>query len=214
MAKVTRENIEGFVGPMLCRKTLYLLDQINAAEAVGENVLVIKPAVDVRFGLYEIRSRNGGVHAATPVGYSGEIVELVTGMGYDLLAIDEGQFFDGELPDVVLHVTENLGIRVAYTALNKNFRGEPFGPVPKLMAISTKLKVMEARCTYDLRNGTNKKCGASAYHTQRLINGEPAPWDSPIVLVETLGEESVVTYTARCERHWKVPGMPKRVNLK
>ena len=214
MAKRTRENITGYVGPMFCRKTLMLLHQIGAAEAVGEKVVVIKPAVDDRFAQNEIRSRNGGSHEAIPVDSSRAILKLITKEHPDLVAIDEAQFFDEELPEVVLCLAEEVGIPVAFAALNKDFRGEPFGPVPRLMAISTELVMIPSRCTFNMGNGKGRKCGADAKHTQRLINGQPAPYDSPIVVIEKLGKKSVVSYEARCPDHWFVPGMPTRVNLK
>jgi thymidine kinase len=145
------------------------------------------------------------------VASSTEIIGLARESLADLVAIDEAQFFDEHLPQVVLYLVEEAGIPVAFTALNKDFRGEPFGPVPKLMAISTELVMITSRCTYS--NGGKRKCGAEAKHTQRLINGQPAPYDSPIVVIEKQGEGNVVTYEARCPDHWYVPNMPKRLDL-
>lgn len=199
------------MGPMYASKTLFLLHDIHAAEAVGERVAVFKPSVDVRYQEMEIRSRAGGCHRAIAVNSSKELVDLVEAMKLrpDLVAIDEAQFFDRVIANAVLYLAET-GYRIVYSALNTNFRGEPFGPVRDLMPISSELRMVTARCTCPVGNGSERKCGADAQFTQRLINGKPAPYNSPEIIIDIPGETEV-RYEARCADHWKVPGMPKRI---
>jgi len=208
-----REIIRGYVGPMFGKKTLLLLNDVFAAEAVGEEVLVFKPSVDVRYGQSEIKSRAGGCHQAIAVNDSREIVRVVERierkMRPNLVAIDEAQFFDPMIPEVVLYLSES-GYQIVYSALNMNYRGEPFGPVRDLMPISTELTMVTARCTYPTGNGGSRKCGAEAKYTQRLINGLAAPYESPEVVIDMPGKTEV-RYEARCVDHWEVPGMPKRL---
>lgn len=218
-----RQPIVGFVGPMNARKTLLLLDFIFAAEAVGENVLVYKPEFDDRFGIDIIKSRCGGSHSAIPVPASPQS-DLKACSSFvlkhtlkqrprpDIVAIDEVEMFDDDIAEAVLRLTE-LGVQVVYSGLNSNYRGEPFTDgMRDLMPISTRLEVLTARCTYS-PDGTHK-CGAPATMTQRLKNGKPDSYDSPLIIIEQIatGEEKPkITYEARCLDHWSVTGSrPKK----
>lgn len=197
---------------MYSGKSEWLIRQARAAEAVGEVVLFVKPAVDNRFGPTEARSRSGSWHEAVAVTNSMEIAELYERSVEKphLVAIDEVQFFDPKIVEVVLYLAEECGCQTAYSGLNTDFRGNPFGPIQGLMAVSTDLNIMTARCTAHVNNGDKRKCGARAHYTQRLINGQPAPYESEIIVIDHLGKTEV-TYEARCADHWSVPGMPKRL---
>ena len=204
-----REIITGYVGPMRSTKTLLLNHHVNAAEAIGQEVAVFKPTVDTRYGA-EIRSRSGGAHSAIVVGTSTEVYNYcLAHPELSLAAIDEVQFFDPDLPEVVLDLAHQ-GVEIAYTGLNMNFRGEAWPIMTRLMPVTTNLHVLTARCmsTEGHNHHRQKLCGAPATMTQRLINGRPAPYDSPEVLIEQPG--TAVTYEARCPDHWSVPGMPRR----
>ena len=110
-----------------------------------------------------------------------------------MVAIDEVQFFDWTIADVC-SVLANAGLRVIAAGLDQDFRGEPFGPMPLLMALAEQVDKLQAICVI---------CGSPASRTQRLIDGRPARYDDPIILVG--GSES---YEARCRRCHQVPGKP------
>jgi thymidine kinase len=226
MSKPHRAAITGFVGPMNARKTLLLLDHISAAEAVGEKVVVYKPEVDDRFELDVIRSRCGGQRMAIPVPSSRQgkmrarssfVLEDIkkNHKGVRVVAIDEIEMFDDDITEVVLRLAES-GIQVAYSGLNTNYRGEAFTKgIRDLMAISTRLEMLTARCTYS-SDGVHK-CGAPATMTQRLKNKKPDSYDSSLIIIEKINtgeEQPKVTYEARCLKHWSVAGRRPRTKLK
>ncbi len=110
----------------------------------------------------------------------------------DIVAIEEGQFFDAGLPDVAERLAES-GKQVLITGLDRDFRGIPFGSMPRLMALADQVTKLTAICVV---------CGEPATRTQRLIDGEPAPADSPLIVIGGMGDE---TYEARCRLHHEVP---------
>lgn len=112
--------------------------------------------------------------------------------------IDEIQFFDNDIVDVVQHLA-NSGYRVICAGLDQDFRGEPFGKMPELMAIAELVTKLQAVCAV---------CGSPASRTQRLINGSPAGYDDPIILVGA--SES---YEPRCRHHHEVPGNMVKINM-
>ena len=213
-----RGAIVGFVGPMNARKTLLLLDHISAAEAVGEKVVVYKPEVDDRFAVDMVCSRCGGSRKATPVPASiqGELKAASSFIlkdvkknhnKVDVVAIDEIEMFDDDITEVVIRLVES-GKNVAYSGLNTNYRGEAFtNGIRDLIAISTRLEMPTARCTYS-GDGV-RKCGAPATMTQRLKNGKPDSYSSPTIIIEKFATESekpIFTYEARCLKHWSITG--------
>ena len=114
-----------------------------------------------------------------------------------MVAIDEAQFFDWSVADVA-RLLADRGLRVIITGLDLDFRGEPFGPMPLLMAEAEMVDKLHAICI---------QCGAAASRTQRLINGQPARYTDPVILV---GASEV--YEARCREHHEVPGRPDRLS--
>lgn len=102
-----------------------------------------------------------------------------------VVGIDEVQFFEDEVVDIAMGLADK-GIRVIVAGLDMDFRGEPFGPTPRLLAIAEFVQKLQAVCMV---------CGNPAHRTQRLINGQPAKYDDPIILVG--GTES---YEARCRK--------------
>ena len=118
---------------------------------------------------------------------------ILLSKNYDLVAIDEIQFFKKNIVDVVLELQKQEK-NIVFAGLDLDFRGEPFGPMPKLIAIANEFEKLHSVCT---------KCGEPAYYTQRLINGKPAHYKSPLISIE--GESE---YTARCFVHHEVPGKP------
>jgi thymidine kinase len=107
-----------------------------------------------------------------------------------VVAIDEAQFFDPEIVPIVRQLADR-GLRVIVAGLDTDFRGEPFGPMPVLMALAEQVEKLQAICMV---------CGEPACRTQRLVNGVPARYDDPIVIV---GASEL--YEARCRAHHEVP---------
>lgn len=191
---------------MFAGKTEELISEINRAEIAKKNVLVFKPRLDDRWGkMDKIRSHSGAEHDAYPVSNPQEILTLVyqfleTTNRLDLVAIDEIQFMTEEIIEVV-KVLLDADIKVTFSGLATDFRGEPFGPMPTLLALSDEIYKLTAICTHE-ENG--ECCGQPATKTQRIINGKPANYSDPIVLIGASQE-----YQARCPNHHQVPGKPK-----
>jgi thymidine kinase len=195
------ERLTGITGSMFSGKTAELLRLVERAEFAGRKVQVFKPAIDNRWGKVEkVRSHSGSEHQAIPVRGAEEILEKLD-PNTQLVAVDEIQFFGGEIIPVIEGLLEN-DIEVLFAGLPLDFRGEPFGPVPVLLAKSDSIIKLTAICTYS-ENG--EICGEEATRTQRIVNGEPARYDDPVVLV---GAEE--KYAPRCPSHHIVPGKPKR----
>ncbi len=193
------EKLKGISGSMFAGKTELLIREAIRAEIADKKVLVFKPAIDNRWGIVDkIRSHSGAEHDAYVVKQSADILEYVTSET-EIVAIDEIQFFDPEIIDVVSALLE-ADIQVIFAGLSLDFRGEPFGSMPELLAMCDEIDKPTAICTKVV---DGKKCGASATRTQRVINGQPANYNDPLVLIDA--EQS---YKARCVKHHIVPGKP------
>ena len=211
-----RAPLTCFVGPMNSSKTRRLIDHLSECrDALNYNIRVYKPALDNRFDVSEVRCRNGGCWTAIPVPNSKkdqtdsvfilkDIYKLPKSKRPNLVAIDEIQFFDKNIKEVVKTLLYD-DIEVVVAGLNRSFRGEPFESIESLLGLATVVETLTARCTY--KDGHKKTCGAPATMTQRLIDGKPAPYDSPTVVIENFGD-SKITYEARCADHWFCPGIP------
>jgi thymidine kinase len=181
--------IELICGSMFSGKTEELIRRLKRAEIARLKVQVFKPALDVRYRPDNLSSHSGSYYEATVVQDAGEIVELIH-EDSDVVAIDEVQFFDWSVADLC-ETLANEGRRVILAGLDMDFRGEPFGPMPLLMAQAEAVDKLQAICIV---------CGAPASRTQRLIDGRPANYDDPVIMV---GASEV--YEARCRRHHEVP---------
>lgn len=203
----TREPIIGYVGPMFAKKTLLMLHEVSAAEAVGRYALIFKPSIDDRYGKNIVRSRAGGRHKAIPIPYDHpeKIYELLSHrrLPLDIVAFDEIQFFSPKIVKVVKDLSQS-GVEVIFSGLNRNYRGDAFPTMEKILPLATNLYVVEAKCMYCLDG--HRLCGADATMTQRLVNGQPDSYKSPTVIIEKPG--TAVTYEARCLDHWIVPDLP------
>ena len=177
-------------GCMFCGKTDEMLRLLRRFSIAGRQVVLIKPRLDTRTEEVRVVSRSGAEHHALSVDGSSDI-PAVAGDA-DIVAIEEGQFFDAELPDVVERLA-GAGKQVLVTGLDRDFRGIPFGPMPRLMALADQVTKLTAICVV---------CGEPATRTQRLIDGAPAPADSPLIVIGGMGDE---TYEARCRLHHEVP---------
>ena len=192
--------LTAFVGPMFSGKTGALVEFVYHKNLAGIQTQVFKPQLDNRHNHTKtISSRTGGTTKARSVKNPSEIIELVKPKT-ELVAIDEIQFFDTTIVDVIKNLLDK-NIDVAFSGLPSDFRGEPFGSVPVLLALSDKIVSLTAICTHKVGN---KVCGQTATKTQRLIKGRPASYDSPIILV---GDSE--SYTARCPKHHTIPNKPK-----
>ena len=182
-------RIEVICGSMFCGKTEELIRRVRRAIIAGQKVKVFKPSLDHRYGIQNITSHTGQTIAALPVASSEDILEQANS-DTTAAAIDEAQFFDEGLVQVAQTLADR-NIRVIIAGLDLDFRGEPFGSMPHLMCIAEDVTKLHAICMI---------CGQSASRTQRLVNGQPASYDEPIILVGA--QES---YEARCRRHHIVP---------
>ncbi len=180
--KPTGGWIEVICGSMFSGKTEELIRRLRRARIAKQNIQVFKPAIDTRYADREVTSHNGLQFEATPVQDTDElrtrIAEETTVVG-----IDEAQFFQDEIVELCTRLADE-GLRVIVAGLDMDFRGEPFGPVPALLAQAEQVDKLQAICV---------KCGGPASRTQRLIDGQPAAYDDPVILV---GASEV--YEARC----------------
>lgn len=176
--------IEVIAGPMYSGKSEELIRRVRRAKIARQKVQVFKPEIDDRYSKEDVVSHCGEKVNAVPVKDSLEILKLLCD-DTDVVAIDEVQFFDENIVKVVNSIAER-NKRVICAGLDMDFRGEPFGYMPQLMAIAEFVDKIQAICMV---------CGNPATRTQRLINGKPAKYSDPIVLVGA--KES---YEARCRK--------------
>jgi thymidine kinase len=181
--------IELVCGSMFSGKTEELIRRVRRAKIAKQNVQVFKPAMDTRYTTEAVTSHNGLGVEAVPVQSAAEIEQLIR-PETSVAAIDEVQFFGWEVTELCQKLADR-GMRVIAAGLDMDFRGEPFGPMPVLMAQAERVDKLQAICVV---------CGNPASRTQRLINGQPAAYDDPIILVG--GSES---YEARCRKCHQVP---------
>jgi thymidine kinase len=181
-------SVEVIVGSMFSGKTDELIRRLRRATIARQKVQVFKPSVDTRDEQTKVTSHAGGQFAATPVESAAEILKLVE-QDTTVVAVDESQFYDENIPLIVQQLADR-GLRVIVAGLDTDFRGEPFGPVPQIMAQAEKVDKLNAICMV---------CGEAASRTQRLIDGKPAHYDDPVVIV---GASEL--YEARCREHHEV----------
>ncbi|MCR1835461.1 thymidine kinase [Oceanobacillus caeni] len=184
--------IEVICGSMFSGKSEELIRRVRRATYAHLTVQVFKPAIDDRYDKKDIVSHNGMSTMAQPINRVEEVFDHIN-PNVDIIAIDEAQFFDNSIVEVAEQLA-NKGVRVIAAGLDTDFRGEPFGPMPELMAVSESVTKLNAICPI---------CGSPASRTQRLINGKPASFDDPIILVGA--SES---YEPRCRHHHEVPKKP------
>lgn len=175
-------------GCMSSGKTGELIRLLSRHAVTGDSIVIYKHCVDSRDG-DKARSRLGTEMVARVV----DSAEEIAADGCRVVAIEEGQFFGDALAGAVQRLLSE-GRLVYVTGLNQDFRGEPFGVMPMLMALADELSLLTAIC---------QKCHGVGTRTQRIIDGEPAPWDSPLILVG--GGDF---YEARCPDCHEVPGRP------
>jgi thymidine kinase len=181
--------IEVISGVMFSGKSEELIRRVRRAMIAHKRVQVFKSHLDDRFSVYSVTTHDGVTVEARPVSCALEIAEQATS-DVSVVAIDEVQFLDDGIIEVATALAER-GVRVILAGTDTDFRGEPFGVMPHLLAIAEIVDKLHAICVI---------CGEPACRNQRLINGHPAPYDSPTIMVG--GRES---YEARCRHCHQVP---------
>jgi thymidine kinase len=175
---------------MFSGKTEELIRRLIRARIAKQKIQVFKPSLDNRYQANKVSSHDGSKFEAKEVQSPAEIFKLVEA-NTSIVGIDEIQFFDETIVDLC-EILANDRRRVILAGLDMDFRGEPFGPIPLLMSKAEKIDKLRAICVV---------CGGEASRTQRLINGHPAHYDEPVIMV---GAKEV--YEARCRQHHVVPG--------
>lgn len=182
-------SLEVITGSMFCGKTEELIRRLRRATIARQKVQVFKPVIDNRYAMGKVTSHSGVDFEAVPVDSSDHILAKLE-YGVTVVGIDEAQFFDYGIIDVIDDLA-NKGYRVIVTGLDMDFRGEPFGCMPTLIAKAEHVDKLNAICMV---------CGEEACRTQRLVDGKPAHYNEPIVIV---GASEM--YEARCRSCHNVP---------
>ena len=177
--------IECICGSMFSGKSEELLRRIKRGVIAKQKVLLFKPSIDNRYDENRVSTHNGNSYDSISIEKSSDILNFVKDTKYDIIGIDEIQFFDNDIVKIINKLADD-GIRVIVAGLDMDFKAEPFHPMPEIMAISEMVTKLHAVCN---------KCGKEASRSQRLINGKPANYDDPVVVIGA--SES---YEARC-RH-------------
>ena len=182
--------IEVVSGVMFSGKSEELLRRVRRALIARRKVQVFKSHLDDRYGgVFRISSHDGAQLDAHPVNTSLQVAEMVED-DTQVVAIDEAQFLDDGIV-AVANALADRGVRVIVAGTDMDFRGEPFGPLPRLLAVAELVDKLHAICVV---------CGDLATRNQRLIDGTPAPAEGPTIQVG--GSES---YEARCRKCHEVP---------
>jgi thymidine kinase len=187
-------QIEVVCGSMFSGKTEELIRRVRRAIIAKQTVQVFKPQIDDRYGIEQVTSHNGQNVKAVPLQRASQILDTLQA-NTTVVAIDEAQFFDSSIVETV-EILANRGIRVLIAGLDTDFRGEAFGKMPELMCHAEEVTKLRAICVV---------CGDHASRTQRLVNGNPAYYDDPVIMVGA--QES---YEPRCREHHEVPRREKQ----
>lgn len=177
--------IECICGSMFSGKSEELLRRIKRGVIAKQKVLLFKPSIDNIYEENMVSTHNGNSYESVNIDKAEQIYDYIIDKKYDIIGIDEVQFFDEKIVEVINKLADD-GIRVIVAGLDMDFKAEPFHPMPEIMAVSEMVTKLHAVCN---------KCGKEASRSQRLIDGEPARYDDPIVVIGA--SES---YEARC-RH-------------
>jgi thymidine kinase len=188
-----RRNNDGWIevicGSMFAGKTEELIRRINRIKYAKKDIVVFKPKIDDRYDNIQVVSHSNLRVDAIPVSSAKEVCKHLNNLPY-AVAFDEVQFFKKDILELCERLA-NSGVRVICAGLDLDFRGEPFGIMPKLLARAEFVTKLNAICSV---------CGAPATRTQRIINGHPADYDDPIILVSAAEK-----YEARCRFCHQVP---------
>jgi thymidine kinase len=186
---ITHTRLEVICGPMFAGKSEELIRRLIRADIAHQKILVVKPILDTRGASETITSHNGNTYDARPINSPHELLDLVATTHYDVIAIDEVQFFSLDIVDVIRTLVAQ-GKRVIVAGLDLDYRSEPFGPIGALLALADSVTKLQAICT---------QCGDDACRSQRIINGNPARYSDPLIMIGA--EES---YQARCKKCFNI----------
>ena len=182
--------IEVIAGVMFSGKSEELIRRVRRAIIARKRVQVFKSHLDERYaGIYSVSSHDGRTVEAIPADNATQIAVKIDPMA-NVIAIDEAQFLDDGVIPLVTSLA-GRGRRIIIAGTDTDFRGEPFGPMPSLMAVAEVVDKLHAICVL---------CGGPASRNQRLIEGKPAPYDSPTIMVG-----STESYEARCRMCFAAP---------
>lgn len=184
--------LEVIVGCMFAGKTEEVLRRVRRAVIARQKVLLVSHRLDERYAPASITSHDRRAYDARAVDTTTSIAELIE-PDTEVLVIDEAQFFEHDL-GLFCSSLADRGLRVIAAGLDLNFRGEPFGPIPGLLAYADQVDKLTAVCMV---------CGNPATRTQRLVNGRPASYHDPLILVAAAD-----AYEPRCRAHHEVPDHP------
>jgi thymidine kinase len=180
---------------MFSGKSEELLRRVRRAIIARKRVQVFKSHLDDRYGgVYRIGTHDGRELEAIPIHRSIQVAELVD-RDTQVVAVDEAQFLDDGIVAVANYLADS-GVQVIVAGTDMDFRGEPFGPIPTLLAVAERVDKLHAICV---------RCGELATRNQRLIDGDPAPAEGPTIQVG--GSES---YEARCRACHEVPATDRQ----
>jgi len=173
--------LEVICGPMFSGKSEEMIRRLRRAEIAGQSVVIFKPRIDDRYDAADVVSHAGARMRGVPVSSVAEVVEHAK--GFDVVGIDEVQFFEPSIVPLALDLADR-GVRVVVAGLDQDFRRLPFGPIPELLSHAEFVDKLQAVC---------HRCGGPATTTQRLVDGRPAPYSGETVLVGAAEQ-----YEARC----------------
>ncbi|MFH1461563.1 MAG: thymidine kinase [bacterium] len=200
MNNQSKGRLEVVCGSMFSGKTEELMRRLRRAEYAKQNVLTIKHKIDNRKNIATISSHDGKERIAFNIDNNKDNIQKILDLAnknIQIVGIDEIQFFPQEIIPVIMDLL-SMGKNVIVAGLDLDFRGEPFGIMPTLMAVADNVLKLKAICVV---------CGKDAHHTQRIINDQPAKYDDPIILV---GAEEC--YEARCKNCFKIDKSPQLIN--
>ncbi|MCU0315015.1 MAG: thymidine kinase [Fimbriimonadaceae bacterium] len=167
---------------MYAGKSEEIIRRARRALFAKKKVQVFKPAVDNRYDSEAVVTHMGVKHEAVPVKSTPDLLEAIR-PETEVILVEEVQFFDSSIVEILVGLADS-GKEVIAAGLDQDFRRVPFGPMPMLLAVADEIVKLRAICV---------QCGEPASHTQRIIDGKPAHWDDPIILIG-----ATESYEARC----------------
>jgi thymidine kinase len=192
IAPLIKSSLEVICGPMFSGKSEELIRRLRRAHYAKLSVAVFKHQLDDRTAIDHVASHNGTLLAAQPIRSAHELEPFIFGET-QVIGIDEVQFFDLEIINVICKLIAR-GKRVIVAGLDLDFKRRPFGPMPTLLAIADEVTKLKAICL---------ECGTDAHFTQRLVDGAPAQYHDPVVMVGAQEQ-----YQARCRNCHRIDLQP------
>lgn len=192
MKKNNKGSLEMICGSMFSGKSEELIRRLKRSQLAKQNVVAFKHSLDERTHIEYVVSHNGNKIKAIPTDNPNIILSLVSD-DIDVIGIDEVQFFDQKIVNVICQLVET-GKRIIAAGLDLDFKQVPFGPVPLLLAIADHVTKLKAICI---------ECGNDAHFTQRLVNAKPAKYDDPTIMVGAQEK-----YQARCRNCYCIDRQP------